>query len=68
MLLMLISVSFYIKIADEMKSSIKGKWAGFFAMFLNYVVSKQFYYYPVLTDQMAFTLGLLLLFFYIRNK
>jgi hypothetical protein len=67
-LLMLVSVYTFVKIANELRFSIAGKWICFFGLFMNYAISKQFFYYPVLTDQMAFTLGLLLLYFFLKNN
>lgn len=40
---------------------------GFAALFFNYAILKQAWYYPVLTDIMAFTLGLWLVYFFLSE-
>jgi hypothetical protein len=41
---------------------------GFLGLFFNFAVLKQFFYYPTLTDQFAFTLGILLFYYFYRNN
>ena len=67
-LLMLCSVYIFVKITNELKFSITGKLLCFLGLFLNFAISKQFFYYPVLTDQMAFTLGLLILYYFLKRN
>lgn len=65
---LLLSVVTYNGIINELKINLLYQWLGFFGLFFNYAVLKQFFYYPVLTDQFAFLLGLLLFYFYIKNN
>jgi hypothetical protein len=67
-LLFAISAWFWGLIADELKISTKGKWLGFTALFINFGLLKLYTYYPVLTDTMAFTLGTLMLFAYLKDR
>jgi hypothetical protein len=58
----------YVLIARELKFNIRTRWLGFIGLFLNVAVAKHFFYYPVATDQTAFVLGLLLLYFFLKNN
>lgn len=67
-LLLLVSAWTFIRIANELNFSISGKLLCFIGLFVNFASSKQFFYYPVLTDQMAFTLGLLMLYYFLKKN
>jgi len=67
LIILLISIITYLGISNFLKFSTQKKWIGFFGLFVNFLVVKQFFYYPTLTDSMAFMLGLLLIYFYFRN-
>ena len=56
------------RLANNFSLSIGGRWIGFSGIFINFSVSKQAFYYPVLTDVTALLLGLLLLLFYVEKK
>lgn len=67
-LMLLLSVCLWGKIADYLHITMKGKWFGFFALFINFHVAKFLFYYPVLTDASGLALTLLMFYFYIRNR
>jgi hypothetical protein len=54
--------------ADRLSISNKGKWLGFFFLFLNYAILKNNVYHSVLTDTSAFTLGLLTFYFFLADN
>lgn len=68
LLLILLSCLVWILIANVLEISIRGKWLGFAGLFVNFAVLKQAFYYPVLTDIPAFALGLLALYFFLKNN
>ena len=55
-------------IANELDFSIESKWLGFIVLFVNHAVSKYFFYYPALTDPLAFLLAMLMLLFFLKNN
>ncbi len=55
-------------IANELNIQDRGKWFGFCFLFLNYAILKNNFYHSVLTDTSAFTLGLLMFYFFLTNK
>lgn len=68
LLLLLVAVSTWGLIANELKIQDRGKWFGFCFLFLNYAILKNNFYHSVLTDTSAFTLGLLMFYFFLTNK
>jgi hypothetical protein len=54
--------------ADRLAISNKGKWFGFFFLFLNYAVLKNNVYHSVLTDTSAFALGFLMFYFFLADS
>lgn len=66
--LILASCLIWLLIANELKISLKGKWLGFIALFINFPILKMAFYYTVLTDVTAFTIGLLLAYFFLRKS
>lgn len=55
-------------IASELKLSTKGVWLGFIGLFINFPVLKLAFYYPVLTDTTALFLGILIIYYYLKNN
>src|SRR5665648_546361 len=55
-------------IAIELKLSIKGVWLGYIGLFINFPILKLPFYYPVLTDITTLFLGLLIIYFYLKNN
>ena len=68
LLLVLVAVSTWGLIANELKLSSRGTWFGFCFLFLNYAILKNNFYHSVLTDTSGFTLGILMFYFFLTNK
>ena len=68
LLLLLVAVSTWGLIANELKIHSRGKWFGFCFLFLSYAILKNNFYHSVLTDTSAFTLGILMFYFFLTNK
>ena len=68
LLLILLSVYFWGLISDELKLRNQGKWFGFCCLFLNYAILKNNFYHSVLTDTSAFALGILMFYFFLKDK
>lgn len=68
LILLLLAVYTWGLIADYLNLSDKGKWFGFCALFVNYAIAKSNFYQPVLTDTTAFTLGMLMFYFFLTRK
>lgn len=68
LILVLWSVYLWGLIADRLSLRNQGKWLGFIFLFLNYAILKNNFYHSVLTDTTAFTLGLLMLYFFLAHK
>jgi hypothetical protein len=66
----LITVSAWVwcRLADHEGISMRGKWLGFFGLFVNFALLKWPSYYPVLTDSYGFLLSLLMLYFHVQKK
>lgn len=56
------------RIANNFSISLGGRWFGFCGLFLNYMASKQCFYYPVLTDTTALFISLLVLLYYVEKR
>jgi hypothetical protein len=56
------------KIGDELAISNRAKWFGFVFLFASYAILKNNFYNAVLTDTTAFTIGMLLLYFFLRGS
>jgi len=67
-LLVLVCIWVYFKIVNLLKWNTPKMLIGFAALFFNFAILKQTWYYPVLTDVFAFTCGMLLLYFYLRRN
>lgn len=68
LVLVLIILYTIIKISKLQKWNYPIFLIGFSGLFLNYSVLKMLPYYPVLTDFTAYTLGLLMLYFFLINN
>jgi hypothetical protein len=66
--LLLLSCLLWIKVADHLRIGLAGRWLGFAGLFVNFAILKQAFYYPVLTDVSAFTLGLLMLYLFLTGR
>jgi len=68
LILLLTTVYLWILIANELRIGAKGKWLGFSGLYMNFAILKFPFYYPVTTDTSAFTLGILLLYCFLKDK
>lgn len=66
--LLMVSGFIFIKISDLFNFKASTKILGFSLLFFSYAILKHNFYYPVLTDTLAFSLGILLLYFCLANK
>lgn len=63
-----IAIVFLYKIAKFQNWSFNIFILGFISLFLNFAILKHMTYYPILTDYTAFTLGLMQVYFYLKNN
>lgn len=68
MVLLLICSMLWYRIAKIYELSIRYIWLGFFFAFVNFANLLVTYWYPVLTDATAFTLGFFLLYFHLKDN
>jgi hypothetical protein len=68
--LALLTLSAYVwgLVADEMDVGGKVKWFGFLFLFVNFAEWKYTFFLSVWTDTTAFTLGLLIFYFYLKHN
>ena len=67
--LIILSVYLWVRIATRLNLTPTGMWLGFVALFVNFAILKNAFYYPVNLDPFTFFLGLsLLLSFLGRNS
>jgi hypothetical protein len=59
---------FWVRIADRLAISTRGKWLGFTALFLNYAVLKNTSFNPVLTDMPAYAVSAGLVWAYLAQR
>lgn len=64
----LVALFYYLKIAKELKFDNKIKWIGFAAIFLTFPVIKFSTYYPALVDISAFCIGMMSVYYYLKNN
>lgn len=64
----LFSIVLWHKIMQHFQISILIQWLMSILLWINFYVLKFIFYYPVLTDSMAFLAGLVLAYFYVQNK
>ena len=55
-------------ICVKLKFSFQVQWLAFIGLFVNFMAIKYFFIYPILTDQTALFLGILLLYFYLHHQ
>lgn len=67
-LLIFISFGIWVLVCKQLNLSSRGKALGFTGLFINFALLKMPFYYPVLTDVMAFALGMVLLYCYLRKS
>ncbi len=68
LILLLVAVWIWGKTLDEFNLSQRGRWLAYFGLFVNVFVMKLYFYRPVFTDQTALLLGILLLYFFLKEK
>lgn len=68
LILLLLAVYLWGRIADNLHISDRGKWFGFCFLFVNYAILKGNFYAPVATDISGFVLGLLMFYFFLTRK
>jgi hypothetical protein len=59
---------FWVRIADRLAISTRGKWLGFTALFLNYAVLKNTSFNPVLTDMPAYAVSAGMVWAYLAQR
>jgi hypothetical protein len=59
---------FWVRIADRLHITTRGKWLGFTALFLNYAVLKNTSFNPVLTDMPAYAVSAGLVWAYLSQR
>ena len=64
----LLSLFFYLKIADLYRLNLLVKWLGFSALFLCFPVIKFPFYYPILSDTTAYCIGFAAFYYYSRSN
>lgn len=57
----------WCKIAKELKISDRGKWLGFAGLSLNFAMTKNAFFYPVLTDVPAMAISTAMCYCYLRG-
>jgi hypothetical protein len=57
----------WCKIASELRIGDRGKWLGFAGLILNFAMTKNAYFYPVLTDVMATAVSAAMCYCYLRG-
>lgn len=66
--LIVLSFLVWIRLCRNMQLSTQGKILSFTGIFVNYALLKMPFYYPVLTDLIAFTLGLIMFYCFLQNN
>lgn len=66
--LMMISVLFWVAISQRIHLTSEGFWVGIIGLILIYPNAKQIFYYPVLTDTFAFTIGLAMIWAHLSSR
>jgi hypothetical protein len=67
-MMLMVSAVLWSRIARLVSLSLRGTWVGYGALFINFAVLKMNFYYPVLTDTTALTVGLVLLYGYLADR
>jgi hypothetical protein len=68
MVLLQVCVLIWIRISKMYRLELKYVWLGFVFAIVNFANLVVTFWYPVLTDSTAFTLGFLLLYFHLKNN
>ena len=68
LVLLVLAVCVLGLITDSLAFSAKSKWLAFIFLFGNHALLKQYFYFPVSTDQTAFALGMLMLYFFLTDN
>ena len=68
LILLVIAAYLWGLICSQVGLSMRGQCLGFIGLFINFAVIKYFFIYPMLTDQTAFFLGVILLFFFLKRS
>ncbi|MEX2138505.1 MAG: hypothetical protein WD894_04550 [Pirellulales bacterium] len=63
-----LAAMFWVRIADRLSISARGKWLGFTALFLNYAVLKNTSFNPVLTDMPAYAVSAGMVWAYLAQR
>jgi hypothetical protein len=63
-----LAAMFWVRIADRLSISTRGKWLGFTALFLNYAVLKNTSFNPVLTDMPAYAVSAGMVWAYLAQR
>lgn len=66
--LLVVACWIWKRLANNFAISLGGRWIGFSGLFINFNVSKQAFFIPVLTDVTVLLVGLLLLLFYVEKR
>jgi hypothetical protein len=64
----LVTAWLWLKSADDLRIGLGGRWFGFSAMFLNFAVARQAFYYAVLPDMTALMIGTAMLYAYLKRS
>ena len=67
-LLMIVAVGFWMAIAQRVRLTSEGFWIGIVGLVLIFPNAKQLFYYPVLTDTFAFTIGLAMVWAHLTGR
>lgn len=67
-IVLILGTFLWSKVIEEFHVSLTGQWLMVVGLLVNYCFLKMFFYYPVLTDQTAFVLGISQLLFYLKKK
>lgn len=60
---------FFSLIAEHLSLSTSRKWLGIICLFINFAILKHQVYSPILTDTVAYAVGMMMLYFYlVRNS
>jgi hypothetical protein len=66
-LLIVIAFFVWVLLCRHLRLGLQGKVLSFTGIFLNYALLKMPFYYPVLTDLIAFTIGLIMFYCFLRK-
>ena len=66
--LLLAAVLLYRSISAMLGLGFSARWIGFLGLFFNFANAKMIYFYPTLTDTAGFFLGVLLVYFFLKDS